>query len=193
MFGTNQKYVNTPNGTAMLKFAIENTKAIVIGAGAGLSTSAGYTYDGERFDKYFKDFGEKYGYDNMYAGGFCRYEKPEIKWAFWARYIWINRYMKTPLPVYDDLYDLVTLRKLSAGMLDKINSNYRHIVMFNGSLIGLGLLGVIPPTTTSLLHNLSTMLFGLRSTRSVLNDDEPFAINAEAVKKDNALIGESAK
>ena len=93
----------------------------------------------------------------------------------------------------DDLYDLVTLRKLSTGMLDKINSNYKHIVMFNGSLIGLGLLGVIPPTTTSLLHNLSTMLFGLRSTKSVLNDDEPFAINAEAVKKDNALIGESAK
>ena len=72
----------------------------------------------------------------------------------------------------DDLHDLVTLRKLSVGMLDKINNNYRNIVLFNGSLIGLGLLGVIPPTTTALLHNLSTMLFGVRSTRSVLNKND---------------------
>ena len=107
MFGTNDKYVNTPNGTAMLKFALENTKAVVIGAGAGLSTSAGYTYNGDRFNKYFGDFGEKYGYDNMYAGGFCHYEKPEVKWAFWARNIWVNRYMKTPLPLYEDLLELV--------------------------------------------------------------------------------------
>ncbi len=69
----------------------------------------------------------------------------------------------------DDLYDLVTLRLLSTGMLDKINANYSHIVLFNSTLIGLGILGVITPDTSSLLHNLSTMLFGLRSTRSVLN------------------------
>ena len=92
----------------------------------------------------------------------------------------------------DDLYDLVTLRKLSVGMLDKINANYRHIVMFNGSLIGLGLLGVIPPTTTSLLHNLSTMLFGLRSTKSVLGEDESKTIDTQVVS-DDALIGEAAK
>ena len=106
MFET-KRYMNTPNGKAMLKFAIDNTKAVVIGAGAGLSTSAGYVYNGERFDKYFGDFGAKYGYDNMYAGGFCAYKKPEIKWAFWSRYIWINRYMKMPKPVYEDLFDLV--------------------------------------------------------------------------------------
>ena len=92
----------------------------------------------------------------------------------------------------DDLYDLVTLRKLSVGMLDKINANYRHIVMFNGSLIGLGLLGIIPPTTTSLLHNLSTMLFGIRSTKSVLGEDEPKTIDTQVVS-DDALIGEAAK
>ncbi|WP_461462875.1 heavy metal translocating P-type ATPase [Methanobrevibacter sp.] len=69
----------------------------------------------------------------------------------------------------DDLYDLVTLRLLSTGMLDKINANYSHIVLFNSTLIGLGILGVITPDTSSLLHNLSTMLFGIRSTKSVLN------------------------
>ena len=93
----------------------------------------------------------------------------------------------------DDLYDLVTLRKLSTGMLDKINSNYRHIVMFNGSLIGLGLLGIIPPTTTSLLHNLSTMLFGLRSTKSVLGEENPVVIDTQVVSNQDALIGEAAK
>lgn len=69
----------------------------------------------------------------------------------------------------DDLYDLVTLRLLSTGMLDKINNNYSNIVLFNSTLIVLGILGVITPRTSSLLHNLSTMLFGLRSTKSVLN------------------------
>ena len=72
----------------------------------------------------------------------------------------------------DDLYDLVTLRKLSVGMLDKINKNYHHIVAVNGSLLVLGVLGVISPSTSSMVHNLSTMLFGAMSTRSVLNENE---------------------
>ena len=72
----------------------------------------------------------------------------------------------------DDLYDLVTLRKLSTGMLDKINSNYRNIVAVNGSLLVLGVMGVIPPSTSSMIHNLSTMLFGAMSTKSVLNDSD---------------------
>ena len=72
----------------------------------------------------------------------------------------------------DDLHDLVTLRKLSVGMLDKINTNYRNIVAVNGSLLVLGVMGVIPPSTSSMIHNFSTMLFGAMSTKSVLKDDE---------------------
>ena len=72
----------------------------------------------------------------------------------------------------DDLYDLVTLRKLSVGMLDKINKNYHNIVAVNGSLLVLGVLGVILPSTSSMVHNLSTMLFGVMSTRSVLSDED---------------------
>ena len=72
----------------------------------------------------------------------------------------------------DDLYDLVTLRKLSAGMLDKINSNYRNIVAVNGLLLVLGVFGVIQPSTSSMIHNLSTMLFGAMSTKSVLKDSD---------------------
>ena len=83
----------------------------------------------------------------------------------------------------DDLYDLVTLRKLSVGMLDKINNNYRNIIAVNGSLLVLGVLGVIPPSTSSMIHNLSTMLFGVMSTRSVLKDEDySKGIEVEAIE-----------
>ena len=81
----------------------------------------------------------------------------------------------------DDLYDLVTLRKLSVGMLDKIDTNYRNIVAVNGSLLVLGVLGVISPSTSSMIHNLSTMLFGALSTKSVLKDDESIEVKATEV------------
>ena len=90
-----------------LRKAIDEADAIVIGAGAGLSTSAGFTYSGERFEKYFSDFGEKYGFEDMYAGGFYPYETPEEMWAYWSRYIFINRYMDAPKPVYENLFKLV--------------------------------------------------------------------------------------
>ena len=82
----------------------------------------------------------------------------------------------------DNLYDLVTLRKLSTGMFDKINTNYRLIVAVNGTLIALGVLGVITPSTSSLIHNLSTMLFGAMSTKSVLTEKDTNEILVEAVE-----------
>ena len=91
-----------------LQKEIKDADAIVIGAGAGLSTSAGFTYSGERFRKYFSDFEDKYGFHDMYSGGFyvMRLES-EISWAYWARNIYINRYMKAPKPVYEMLLELV--------------------------------------------------------------------------------------
>lgn len=90
-----------------LKKAIENADSIVVGAGAGLSTSAGFIYTGERFKKYFSDFEQKYGFHNMYSGGFYPYETPEEFWAYWSRYIYVNRYMDAPKPVYNELLELV--------------------------------------------------------------------------------------
>ena len=90
-----------------IKELTANADAIVIGAGAGLSTSAGFTYSGGRFDKYFSDFKERYKFTDMYSGGFYPYETLEEHWAFWSRYIYINRYMDAPKPVYDNLYELV--------------------------------------------------------------------------------------
>ena len=90
-----------------LKTALDEADAVVIGAGAGLSTSAGFTYDGERFHKYFADFETKYGFHDMYSGGFYPYATPEEHWAYWSRYILINRYMDAPKPVYEELFRLV--------------------------------------------------------------------------------------
>lgn len=86
---------------------IEHADAIVIGAGAGLSTSAGFTYSGDRFHKYFSDFIEKYHFQNMYEGGFYPFDSLEEHWAYWSRYIYINRYMNAPKPVYENLLTLV--------------------------------------------------------------------------------------
>ena len=91
-----------------LKTALDEADAVVIGAGAGLSTSAGFTYDGERFHKYFADFETKYGFHDMYSGGFYPYATPEEHWAYWSRYILINRYMDMPKPVYEELFRLVS-------------------------------------------------------------------------------------
>ena len=87
--------------------ALRRADAVMIGAGAGLSTAAGFVYSGERFSRYFSDFGEKYGFTDMYSGGFYPYDAKEEYWAYWSRYIWVNRYMDAPKPVYDDLFALV--------------------------------------------------------------------------------------
>ena len=90
-----------------LKEKISEADAVVIGAGSGLSTSAGFVYSGERFKQYFSDFEGKYDFHDMYSGGFYSYDTLEEYWAYWSRYIYINRYMDAPKPVYDRLLELV--------------------------------------------------------------------------------------
>ncbi len=90
-----------------LRTALRDCDAVVIGAGSGVSAAAGFTYTGKRFEKHFSDFAEKYGIRDMYSGGFYPFATPEEHWAYWSRYIYINRYMDAPKPVYDDLLKLV--------------------------------------------------------------------------------------
>lgn len=90
-----------------LKTEIENADAIVIGAGAGMSAAAGFSYSGERFEKYFSDFHKKYGFSDMYSGGFYPYETLEEYWAWWSRHIWINRYAVTAGKPYTDLLNSI--------------------------------------------------------------------------------------
>lgn len=98
---------NCSAGIERLGRAISQADSIVVGAGAGLSASAGFAYSGERFETYFGDFAEKYGFQDMYSGGFYPYSTQEEHWAYWSRYVYINRYMSPPKPVYKKLYELV--------------------------------------------------------------------------------------
>ena len=110
MYFTNRTNVSTKNCSnpiSRLKNELETADAVVIGAGAGLSTSAGFVYTGERFQQYFSDFAEKYNFRDMYTGGFYPFATPEEHWAYWSRYIYINRYLDAPKPVYEDLLNLV--------------------------------------------------------------------------------------
>ena len=93
-----------------LRVALRDSDAVIIGAGAGLSTSAGFTYSGERFKASFADFISKYGFEDMYSGGFYPFPSPEEYWAYWSRYIFINRYSDAPKPVYENLLSLVAVK-----------------------------------------------------------------------------------
>ncbi len=93
---------------ARLKYELETADAIVVGAGAGLSTSAGLTYSGERFERYFFDFAREFGIRDMYSGGFYPFPDAETRWAWWARHIYYNRYIDAPRPVYPQLRELLS-------------------------------------------------------------------------------------
>ncbi len=91
----------------MLRNEIQNAEAVVVGAGAGLSTSAGLTYSGDRFERNFFDFAKRYGIRDIYSGGFYPFPDAETKWAWWARHIYFNRYIEPPKPVYTELFYLL--------------------------------------------------------------------------------------
>lgn len=100
---------------------------VLIGAGAGLSTSAGFEYSGENFKKYFSDFIDKYGFTDMYQGGFYPYESEEEKWAYWSRYVFLNRYKEKANELYKLLFNLVKNKDYFV-----ITTNVDHQFQFAG-------------------------------------------------------------
>ena len=90
-----------------IKLLIESVDAIVVGAGAGLSTAAGFIYNGETFKKYMFDFIKEYGITDFYSGGFYPFPTKEIMWAFWSRNIYVNRYLDAPKNTYQKLLNIV--------------------------------------------------------------------------------------
>ena len=114
MFFFNRNTIQHPGENApyeeqvrKLKEKMQNVEAIVLGAGSGLSTAAGLTYSGERFQKYFFDFAKKYPIRDIYSGGFFPFESPEEFWAWWSRHIYFNRYIDAPSDVYGNLKKIV--------------------------------------------------------------------------------------
>lgn len=104
---TGKSATDCPELIGRLAAALSEADSVVIGAGAGLSVSAGFTYTGERFEKYFGDFARRYGITDIYSGGFYPYETLEEYWAWWSRHIYYNRYVDAPKPVYERLWQLV--------------------------------------------------------------------------------------
>ena len=96
-----------PARLKQLKTWFKEADAVLVGAGSGLSTAAGFTYSGERFDRFFSDFGKKYGFHDMYSGGFYPFPSPEEFWAYWSRYIYINRYDQPAGEPYEALLRLL--------------------------------------------------------------------------------------
>ena len=107
--------------TIKLREAIRNADAVVVGAGAGLSTAAGLTYAGERFERHFGDFIAKYGLTDMYSAGFFPFPTLEEQWAYWSRHIWCNRYVDPPKDTYAKL-----LRLLEGKDFFVITTNVDH-------------------------------------------------------------------
>ena len=110
MFSQRKTMKYTDNCSAeieRLKSELKTAETVVIGAGAGLSTAAGFTYSGERFQKYFSDFEEKFGFHDMYSGGFFPFETAEEMWAYWSRFIWCNRYTDVDNGTYKKLYEII--------------------------------------------------------------------------------------
>ena len=104
---TRQSTQNFSAQVDKLRAALAMADAVVVGAGAGLSTAAGYTYSGPRFSRLFGDFAARYGFSDMYSGGFYPYDTLEEHWAFWSRYVMCNRYDPIPGRVYQQLLDLL--------------------------------------------------------------------------------------
>ena len=90
-----------------LRTVISESDAVLIGAGAGLSTAAGLTYSGERFYKYFSDFAAEFRIRDMYSGGFYPFPDLETYWGWWSRHIWYNRYAADTNDTYSALLKLV--------------------------------------------------------------------------------------
>ena len=104
---TRQSMKNYSDEIKSLREVIQQADAVLIGAGSGLSTAAGFTYSGERFEKHFSDFRDNYGIRDMYSGGFYPFDSLETYWAWWSRHIYWNRYVDIPNDVYQNLLELV--------------------------------------------------------------------------------------
>lgn len=102
---------DTASELTRLRNELKNADAILIGVGAGLSTAAGLTYSGKRFDEHFSDFKKRFGITDMYSGGFYPFPDLETYWAWWSRHIWINRYEPGATALYQELFSLIQDKK----------------------------------------------------------------------------------
>lgn len=168
-----------------LKETINDADAIIIGAGAGLSTAAGFIYDGERFEKYFFDFIVKYKIKDMYSGGFSPFEDDEEFWAYWSRYIYINRYMDAPLPTYNDLFEIIKDKDYFVittnvdHCFQKAGFDHKRLFYTQGDF---GLLQCSKPCHKKTYDNKEIIEKMLLSQGFVINKDKSLSFNSKDIK-----------
>ena len=144
-----------------IKSILQNADAILIGAGAGLSTSAGFTYSGPRFQKYFADFEKKYGFHDMYSGGFTAFESLEENWAYWSRQIYLNRFVKAPLPVYEKLLELVK-EKTILSLRPMLTIAFKRRALINLAFSTLRVITAFGSAHSHVIRKLTTISFLLK-------------------------------
>ncbi len=110
----------------LLKEKLDEVDTVLVGAGAGLSTSAGHLYSGERFEKNFPDFKAKYSITDMYSGGFYNFPTLEEFWAWWSRQIFLNRYNREKNLVFQNLLSLINKKNYFV-----ITTNADHLFQDN--------------------------------------------------------------
>ncbi len=118
---------NNIHSLELLFEKLKNVDTVLVGAGAGLSASAGHLYHGERFEKNFADFKEKYKISDMYSGGFYNFPTIEEFWAWWSRQIYVNRYNRDKNPVFQHLFSLIKDKNYFV-----ITTNADHLFQDNG-------------------------------------------------------------
>ena len=168
-----------------LKENINEADAIIVGAGAGLSTAAGFIYNGERFEKYFFDFIVKYKIKDMYSGGFSPFEDDEEFWAYWSRYIYINRYMDAPLPTYNDLFEIIKDKDYFVittnvdHCFQKAGFDHKRLFYTQGDF---GLLQCSKPCHKKTYDNKEIIEKMLLSQGFVINKDKSLSFNSKDIK-----------
>lgn len=168
-----------------LKETINDADAVIIGAGAGLSTAAGFIYNGERFEKYFFDFIVKYKIKDMYSGGFSPFEDDEEFWAYWSRYIYINRYMDAPLPTYNDLFEIIKDKDYFVittnvdHCFQKAGFDHKRLFYTQGDF---GLLQCSKPCHKKTYDNKEIIEKMLLSQGFVINKDKSLSFNSKDIK-----------
>ncbi|MBQ9016211.1 MAG: hypothetical protein IJ109_08885 [Firmicutes bacterium] len=162
-----------------LRREIEEAEFIVIGAGAGLSTSAGLIYSGERFEKYFYDFAEAYGITDMYSGGFYPFPDAQTRWAWWARHIYFNRYVDAPKPVYRQLLDRMKDRNYFV-ITTNVDHQFQRAGLDKSRLFytqgDYGLFQSVDPAWQETYDNEEWVMKAMEAQGFVRNDQGEFAV-----------------
>lgn len=143
-----------------LRAAIESANAICVGAGAGLSAAAGFAYDGERFERHFSAWRERYGFADMYSGGFHPYDTLEEYWGFWAKSVLVNRYEFSDIAPQDKNRPEASTDNVATGEARAADELGTWTLAAAGAGAAIGVANAAAPQAAPLYRRLVALLAG---------------------------------